>query len=166
MNDKADWKERPELGCAAGENGFEKKTDIDRVSGRNGSAVKETGFERQAERSGMARQGGQRRKNGCDHRRNPGDRKSVRSGFRRSGIPHRRHLPSSATEAEKLRQELRDGGTDCEVYRCDVASRQETEAVCASIQRRSTRRRAGQQRGNRGDQAVYRYFRSRLGPHV
>ena len=30
MNDKADWKERPELGCAAGENGFEKKTDIDR----------------------------------------------------------------------------------------------------------------------------------------
>ena len=35
MNDKADWKERPELGCAAGENGFEKKTDIDRVSGRN-----------------------------------------------------------------------------------------------------------------------------------
>ena len=44
MNDKADWKERPELGCAAGENGFEKKTDIDRVSGRNGSAVKETGF--------------------------------------------------------------------------------------------------------------------------
>lgn len=38
---------------------------------------------------------------------------------------------SSATEAEKLRQELRDGGTDCEVYRCDVASRQETEAVCA-----------------------------------
>lgn len=53
MNDKADWKERPELGCAAGENGFEKKTDIDRVSGRNGSAVKETGFERQAERSGM-----------------------------------------------------------------------------------------------------------------
>lgn len=58
MNDKADWKERPELGCAAGENGFEKKTDIDRVSGRNGSAVKETGFERQAERSGMARQGG------------------------------------------------------------------------------------------------------------
>ena len=27
MNDKADWKERPELGCAAGENGFEKKVD-------------------------------------------------------------------------------------------------------------------------------------------
>ena len=46
MNDKADWKERPELGCAAGENGFEKKTDIDREPGRNGSAVKETGFEK------------------------------------------------------------------------------------------------------------------------
>ena len=136
MNDKADWKERPELGCAAGENGFEKKTDIDRVSGRNGSAVKETGFERQAERSGMPGKAGSAAKTAVITGGTRGIGRACVRAFAEAGYRIAVIYRSSAAEAEKLRQELRDGGTDCEVYRCDVASRQETEAVCASIQRR------------------------------
>lgn len=53
------------------------------------------------------------------------------AGYRVAVVYH-----SSSGEAEKLKRELTRQGTDCETYRCDVASRAEAAAVCTSIRER------------------------------